>query len=117
MIADEIPSHELNRRFEVWRNVEVGDDLGGTAVTRVKQSEVRAKISQPTAVEQVEARRAGASFTVVAHLKPSADVRRGDELRALDDGDSLRVKSTIMPSTPVYLRADCEQMQAEGGTP
>jgi phage repressor protein C with HTH and peptisase S24 domain len=49
------------------------------------------------------------------HLKPDADVRRGDHLIALDDGDSLRVKSTVTPSERVYLRADCEQLQYEGG--
>lgn len=117
MIGDEIPNYELNRRFAVWRNVAVDDDLGGTTVTLAKIGEVRAKVSQPAAVEQLEAQRAGASFSVIVHLKPRADVRRGDQLRALDDGDDLRVKSTVMPSEPVYLRADCEQIQPEGGQP
>jgi len=50
-------------------------------------------------------------------MLPKTDVRRGDHLIALDDGDDLRVKSTVMPSEAVYLRADCEQLQAEGGQP
>lgn len=117
MIGGEIGTDELNRRFEVWRNVAVEDPLGGTEVTRVKVAVVRAKVSQPAAVEQLEAQQAGASFSVIVHLKPRADVRRGDLLRALDDGDNLRVKSTVVPSEAVYLRADCEQIQSEGGAP
>ena len=57
---------------------------------------------------------ADTSLAVVAHFRPTADVRRGDHLIALDDGDDLRVKSTVRPSDPVYLRADCEQLQPEG---
>lgn len=109
--------HELNRGFEVWRNVLSSDDVGGTDATLARVGEVRAKVSQPAAVEQLEAQQAGASFSVIVHLRPDADVRRGDRLIALDDGDNLRVKSTITPSDPVYLRADCEQLQPEGGTP
>jgi hypothetical protein len=117
MIAGEIATRELNRRFAVWRNVLTDDGIGGTTVTPTEVGEVRAKVSQPAAVEQLEAQQAGASFSVIVHLKPRADVRRGDVLRALDDGDDLRVKSTVVPSTPIYLRADCEQVQPEGGQP
>lgn len=55
-------------------------------------------------------RRLRPSVVAIPGPLPSADVRRGD-------GDDLRVKSTIMPSDPVYLRADCEQIQSEGRTP
>lgn len=109
--------HELNRRFRVMRPVTTSDDLGGTEVMEVDRGLVKAKVSQPAAVEQLEAQQASASFSVIVHLRPDANVRRGDHLVALDDGDDLRVKSTIQPSDPVYLRADCEQMQPEGGTP
>lgn len=112
-----IGTHELNRRFRVMRPTSVGDDGGGSTTTLVDRGVIRAKVSQPAAVEQLEAQQAGASFAVIVHMKPKADVRRGDHLIALDDGDSLRVKSTITPSEPVYLRADCEQVQSEGGTP
>lgn len=108
--------HELNRSFRVMRPENAEDALGGSTVTEVDQGKVRAKVSQPAAVEQLEAQQAGASFAVIVHMRPDADVRRGDHLVALDDGDDLRVKSTIQPSDPVYLRADCEQMQSEGGT-
>lgn len=112
-----IGTHELNRRFKVMRPTVTGDDSGGGVVTLVDQGRVRAKVSQPTTAEQYEAQQAGSSFTVIVHLKPNANVRRGDYLVALDDGDNLRVKSTVLPSDPVYLRADCEQLQAEGGSP
>lgn len=112
-----IGTHELNRRFRVMRPGTTGDAGGGSTATYADLGIVRAKVSQPTSAEQSEAQQAGATFTVVAHLNPRADVRRGDYLVALDDGDSLRVKSTVVPSEPVYLRADCEQLQAEGGLP
>lgn len=109
--------HELRRRFLVMRPTLSPDPGGGSSVTEVSKGIVRAKVSQPAAVEQLEAQQAGASFSVIVHLRPDADVRRGDHLVALDDGDSLRVKSTVMPSEPTYLRADCEQIESEGGTP
>lgn len=118
MIGGEIGLHELNRRFKVMRPTTVEDDVGGSTKTEVQVGPVlRAKVSQPAGVEQLEAQQAGASFSVIVHTRPNADVRRGDHLVALDDGDDLRVKSTVLPSEPVYLRADCEQIQSEGGTP
>ena len=114
MRAGEIGTHELNRRFRVMRPVVSGDDLGGSDVTPTDVGIVRAKVSQPAGVEQVEAMQSSASLTVIAHFKPGVNVRRGDHLIALDDGDDLRVKSTIEPSDAIYLRADCEQLQPEG---
>jgi head-tail adaptor len=110
----EIGTHELNRRFRVMRPTTTRDDVGGASVAEVDHGVVRAKVSQPASVEQLEAMQAQAAFSVIAHFKPSADVRRGDHLIALDDGDDLRVKSTVTPSDRVYLRADCEQLQPEG---
>jgi hypothetical protein len=118
MIGGEIGLHELNRRFRVMRPATSGDDVGGSEVDEIPVGRpIRAKVSQPAGVEQLEAMQAGASFSVIVHMKPGTDVRRGDHLVALDDGDDLRVKSTVMPSEPVYLRADCEQIQSEGGQP
>jgi SPP1 family predicted phage head-tail adaptor len=109
-----ISAGELRETLVVWRPTEVADDMGGSVLTMVEQAlPVRAKVSQPAAAEQIEAQQAGTSMTMIVHLQPDADVRRGDELRR-PDGDRLRVKYTIHPSEPVYLRADCEQMQAEG---
>jgi hypothetical protein len=118
MIPGEIRLGELNRRFKVMRPVTTGDDVGGSTVTEQQVGGIiRAKVSQPAGVEQLEAMQAGTSLAVIVHLRPKSDVRRGDHLVALDDGDDLRVKSTILPSEAVYLRADCEQIQSEGGTP
>jgi len=114
MRAGEIGTHELNRRFRVLRPTTSGDDLGGSTVADTDLGIVRAKVSQPAGVEQVEAMQASTSLTVIVHFKPGTNVRRGDKLVALDDGDSLRVKSTVEPSEPIYLRADCEQLQPEG---
>jgi hypothetical protein len=116
MRGGEIGLHELPRRFRVMRPTTTEDTIGGSSVTEVEVGRpIRAKVSQPAAVEQLEAQKAGSSFSVIVHMLPRTDVRRGDHLVALDDGDDLRVKSTIAPSEAVYLRADCEQLQAEGG--
>ena len=117
MIPGQIGKNELNRKFRVMRPSTTSDDIGGSDVGEVDYGIVRAKVSQPAGVEQLEAMQAGASFSVIVHFLPKTDVRRGDRLVALDDGDNLRVKSTIMPSDPTYLRADCEQIQSEGGQP
>ena len=108
-----IGAHELPESLHVWRPAATTDDQGGEVVTLTDVGTVRAKVSQPTAAEQIEAQRAGSSLAMIVHLRPDADVRRGDELRR-PDGDRLRVKYTVHPSEPVYLRADCEQLQSEG---
>lgn len=108
-----IGMHELRETLGVWRPTSVDDGQGGSTTTLTAAGSVRAKVSQPTAVEQIEAQQAGAPLIMTVHLRPDADVRRGDELRR-PDGDRLRVKSTIHPSEPVYLRADCERIQHEG---
>lgn len=105
--------HELPEALEVWRPTNTEDGQGGEVVTLVQQPTVRAKVSQPAAAEQIEAQQAGSTMTMIVHMRPDADVRRGDIMRRRD-GDQLRVKYTIHPSEPVYLRADCEQLQAEG---
>lgn len=108
-----IGAHELRETLTVWRPTSVPDGQGGTTTSLVQVGTVRAKVSQPAAAEQIEAQQAGTTMTMIVHMRPTADVRRGDELRRTD-GDKLRVKYTIHPSEPVYLRADCEQIQSEG---
>lgn len=107
-----IGGHETNRTLAVWRPTTVTDNMGGQTVTLAQVGTVRAKVSQPTAAEQIEAHRAGAALMMTVHMRPGEDVRRGDELRG--DDDRLRVRYVIEPSEPEYLRADCEQLQAEG---
>lgn len=111
-----IGAHELPEKLDVWRETLTEDDLGGTTSALSKVGTVRAKVSQPAAAEQVEAMQAGSALTMIVHLLPTADVRRGDELRR-KRGEVLRVKYVIAPSEPVYLRADCEQVQSEGDLP
>jgi SPP1 family predicted phage head-tail adaptor len=108
-----IDAHELNEELAVWRRTSVDDGQGGQTDELGQVGTVRAKVSQPAAAEQIEAQQAGSTMTMIVHMHPDADVRRGDELRR-PDGDRLRVKYTMHPSEPVYLRADCEQLQAEG---
>jgi hypothetical protein len=105
--------HELPESLEVWRPTKTEDDYGGEVVVPVQHPTVRAKVSQPAAAEQIEAQQAGSTMTMIVHMLPGVDVRRGDELRRAD-GDRLRVRYTIRPSQAVYLRADCEQLQAQG---
>ena len=110
-----IGMHEMNRTLAVWRPTLTTDVYGGTVTTLVEQpAEVRALVSEATAAERVAAMQTGASLTIVVHLRPDADVHRGDELRDTAGPDRLRVKSTVIPSTAVYLRADCERIEIEG---
>ena len=117
MIEQAIGAHELNKTLQVWRPTRVADGQGGSEDVYAQVvgagATVLAKVSQPAAAEQIEAQQAGTSMTMIVHMQPGVDVRRGDELREVD-GDRLRVKYVIRPSNPVYLRADCEQIQSQG---
>jgi head-tail adaptor len=104
---------ELPESLTVWRRVNTDDPYGGTSSVLAQVGTVRAKVSQPAAAEQIEAQQAGSTMTMIVHMQPTEHVYRGDELRRAN-GDKLRVKYTITPSEPVYLRADCEQVQPEG---
>lgn len=109
-----VGAYELRETLVVWRRVSAPDPLGGTTSTLQQVAIVPAKVSQPTAAEQLEAQQAGGNLTMIVHMLPSTAVYRGDELRRAN-GDKLRVKYTISPSDPsAYLRADCEQVQPEG---
>lgn len=106
-----IGAHELPRELAVWRKTRGPDGAGGQTTTLAQVGTVRAKISQPTAAERVAAMQAGAALTMPVHLLPDADVHRGDELRG--GGEVYRVEATVIPSEPVYLRADCERIESE----
>lgn len=108
-----ISPFELPEILTVWRKTGTADPYGGTSYVFAQVGTVRAKVSQPSAAEQIEAQQAGSNMTMIVHMQPSENVFRGDELRR-SNGDKLRVKYTIRPSEPVYLRADCEQIQPEG---
>lgn len=105
--------HELRDRLEHWRPTNVSDDMGGSEEVLTRVGDIKAKVSQPEATEQIEAMQAGSALTMVVHFRPDADVRRGDVL-VRSDGDQLRVKYALHPSERVYLRASVEQIQSEG---
>lgn len=106
--------HWLNRTLEVWRRTLTDDGAGGQVSTWSPRGTVRAMVSQPSAGERILAEQAGAEQRFPIHLAPGADVVRGDELRG--DGQTFRVLATVTPSSPRYLRADCELVQPEPGS-
>jgi head-tail adaptor len=100
----------LNTSAEVWREVRTPDGMGGWTSARAKIDAVRARFSQPSATERVVADSNGADLSHVVYLLPSAQVRRGDELRT--PGRIFDVLATFEPSEPgTYLRADCKVRQ------
>lgn len=102
--------HLLNRQLEVWREVGEDDGYGGRRTARSRYGEpVPAKVDQPTPAERTLAQQAGSAHTHNVYLLPGTDVARGDQLRG--DGEVYRVISTVSPSTPIYLKAECELIQ------
>jgi SPP1 family predicted phage head-tail adaptor len=103
----------LNNRVAVWRSVTADDGGGGQSTSWTFMHNLRARLSQPSARERQAAEQAEASLTHIVYLQPSADVRRGDELR-LAGGTVLEVTATFQPSeSGTYLRADCTARQSE----
>lgn len=105
--------HLLHARRSVFREIVSDDGAGGRRSSWVHVGDVACRISQPSAAERVLAMQAGAEASVPVYLAPTADVRRGDELRD-EAGNVLRVLATVVPSRPVYLRADCQFVQPKG---
>lgn len=105
----------LNRRLEVRRATAAPDGQGGQSRTWTVVATVPARLSQPSDTERTSGAQHGVDITHSVYLAPTADVRRGDELRLLDgDGEVLDVEATLRPSAPAYLRADCTARQREG---
>ncbi|MGW1127459.1 head-tail adaptor protein [Streptomyces sp. NPDC002526] len=102
----------LNRTLQVWRPTTTEDGYGGEDVTLVRQGDVGGKVDQPSPTDQTVAQQAGAVCTHSIYLLPTADVRRGDELRGA--GQTFAVHAVIQPSGPRYNKALCELRQAEG---
>ncbi|MBB6400513.1 head-tail adaptor [Actinomadura coerulea] len=102
----------LRDRREVFRPTRVSDGMGGGSTTFVKVGTVRCKVDLPGAEERESADQWGAEHTHSVFLLPSADVRRGDELRG---GDLvLRVLTVVCPSSPRYRKARCSAVQPKG---
>lgn len=104
--------HLLNRVLEVWRPQTSDDGAGGQQVTLVRADDVRAKVDQPSASERRTAAQWGSQHSHNVYLLPTADVRRGDELRG--GGQAFRVLAVAEPSSPRYHKAEAELIQSEG---
>ncbi|HEY5836179.1 phage head completion protein [Streptomyces sp.] len=102
--------HLLNRTLEVWRELGEDDGYGGRRTVRSLAGQVPAKVDQPSAAERTLAQQSGSEHTHTVYLLPDADVARGDQLSG--DGDTFRVLSTVTPSAPAYLKAECALIQA-----
>lgn len=100
----------LRDRREVWRPSVSGDGMGGLPREFARVGVVRCKVDLPSAKEREQAGRWGAEMSHVVFLLPTADVRRGDELRG--EGPSLRVLAVYEPSRRRYLKALCSAEQA-----
>lgn len=114
-------AHWLNRTLQVWRPQGEDDGHGGQEITYVRQADdVRAKVDQPTAVERTVAAQTDSDHTHDIFLLPTADVRRGDELRdggtedEPRDGEKWRVLFVVEPSSTRYRKAQSQLIQGEG---
>jgi head-tail adaptor len=105
----------LNTSVPVWRASTVDDGGGGQETTWAHASTPRARRSQPSARERQAADQSGAELDETWYFHPTADVRRGDELRP--PGRVLEVFAVFEPSEPgTYLRADCTVRQPTTGS-
>ncbi|MFD3929536.1 head-tail adaptor protein [Streptomyces sp. NPDC058614] len=108
----------LNRRLDVWRPQTSPDGHGGQTTTLVKQAlPVRAKVDQPSPTERLIAQQANSKHSHDVFMLPSANVRRGDELRGTDrlgNDQAFRVLSVVQPSRLAYSKALAELIQGEG---
>jgi head-tail adaptor len=99
----------LNSSVTIWRVLTAPDGAGGEVTSLSQVGESRAMISQPSASERMLADQGQSLHSHNVHLPPTANVRRGDELR--NGAQSFRVLAVFTPSRPIYLRADVELIQ------
>lgn len=102
----------LNTRREVWRSSMVADPMGGRSRSWAKVGDVRCKVDIPSAREREMGGQWSAEHTHSVFLAPSADVRRGDEIRG--GAYPLRVLAVVEPSSGRYRKALCRELQPEG---
>jgi head-tail adaptor len=101
----------LNTSVNVWREARTSDAMGGYTTVWADTGSVRCRASQPSATERVVGAQNGSDLSHVVYLLPTADVRRGDQLRR--GTEVFEVLATFQPSeSGVYLRADCRLRQA-----
>ncbi|MGW3936444.1 head-tail adaptor protein [Streptomyces phaeochromogenes] len=112
------PGRYYNRLLVVWRSTAVDDGAGGEETTLVEQpNPVWAKVDQPSPTERLVAQQSESNHSHDVFMWPTADVRRGDELRGVDglgNAQKFRVLSVVQPSRPVYSKALVELIQSEG---
>lgn len=106
-----VPVQTLNREIEVWRRIFVEDESGGRSAVWNYMSTERTRIMQPSIDQQLVAAQAGAQLTHIAYFLPTVDILRGDELRG--ENQVLSIWAVSTPSEPVYLRANCEELDVE----
>lgn len=97
---------------EVWRPARTADGMGGGSVAFSLVGSARCKVDIPGAQERLTGGQFEAEHTHNVFLLPTADVRRGDELRG--GPLALRVLAVVEPSGPRYRKALCSAAQAEG---
>lgn len=110
----------LNAKATVYRPDTSLDEVGGQTVTRTAVGTVAIQVSQPSAQEHMFADRWGGRLTHVAHVLPTADVERGDELEVSGDliprRGRLRVLAVSGDSRATYRRLELEADHAEEGS-
>ncbi|MFX4294100.1 phage head closure protein [Streptomyces bohaiensis] len=106
--------HLLVTPLEVWRPVDVPDGAGGRTRTWQQVGAIRASVSQPTTRERMLAAQAGSDHDHTVYTQPTADVRRGDELRTGEGPDRYRVIAVSFPSRRRYRRCETQLTQHEG---
>ena len=108
-------THLLNRTLEVRRRVSAPDGYGGqTSSLALQPAPVAAKVDQPSASDRLLAAQTSSKHSHDIYLQPSADVRRGDELRDAGTDERWLVLAVVAPSTPVYRKAQAQLIQGEG---
>ena len=102
----------------MWRPTQTADGSGGYTTSYVNQGLVDLKVDQSSAAEQVVAAQAGANHSHNAYADPDEDIQRKDLLvvTGVDpnsgSGEMYQVKATTTPSTPIYLKCQCERIES-----
>lgn len=109
-------AHLLNVDAEVWRLVSVSDGQGGWTETPAYDHDERVRISPAGSSEVLVAAQQSLTLTHDAYGLPSADLRRGDQLRV--DGRTYQVLGGRPPSRLHHTKWWLEETQvavAEAG--
>lgn len=102
-------AHLLNLSVEVWRPASTSDGQGGWAEAPAYHHDERVRISPAGSQEQLVAAQGNRTLTHDAYGLPSADLQRGDELRA--DGRVYLVLGGRPPSKPYYTKFWLDETQ------